>query len=126
MSIAVEHHHDTEAAAERSRMERWASSRGLRRVSRAWCLHWVGRGRCAVRCCEENHGQHNWMDHTTGWRAKDGKHLLLCQPYQLGARDLRDMAQAAERFDLHIEIHGNGWYGNGTIAIELTRRDQVV
>ena len=59
------------------------------------------------------------MDHVSGW-TKPGARLLLCQPYHLSATALLDLARAAEHFGLDISIHGCGWYGFGTVAIELT------
>jgi hypothetical protein len=103
-----------------ARKAEWAKARGLR-SSHGQCLHWIARGRCAAGWCRENHTDHAWMDHATGW-TKDGKPaLLLCQPYQLGEEDFRDLLLVAERFNLKFSVHGCGWYGFGTVAVELTR-----
>jgi hypothetical protein len=58
------------------------------------------------------------MDHVSGW-TKDGKGVLLCQPYHLNDDDLRDLTQTAARLGLKVDVHGVGWYGHGTVAIEL-------
>ena len=88
-----------------------------------FCLHWVARGQCNVTACHEDRNRHRWMDHVTGW-LRDGKPLLICEPYQITANDLDDIGQAARRFGLSVAIHGNGSYGFGTICIELTSATQ--
>jgi hypothetical protein len=63
------------------------------------------------------------MDHVTGWIGKDGKRLLLCQPYAQEAEGLQDLIATANAFDLELKLDGSGWYGDGTIAIELTTKE---
>jgi hypothetical protein len=101
----------------------WLAARGYRYSDRGQCVHWIARGGCHVAVCRETRSEHRWMDHVTGW-TKDGKAaLLLCQPYALRTDDIRDLMATAARFELDVTVHGDGWYGNGTVAIELTRCD---
>lgn len=63
-----------------------------------------------------------WMDHVSGW-TKDGKPaLLLAQPYSLF--NIESLLKATSEFNLDVSVNGDGWYGHGTIAIEL-RRAQI-
>jgi hypothetical protein len=107
-----------------ARIVAWAKTRGLRHSTKACCLHWIGRGRCGTEFCRENRNLHPWMDHVTGWTKNGKPALLLCQPHHLHQWMLRDIADAAERFGLKVAIHGDGWYGYGTIAIELTPKSE--
>jgi hypothetical protein len=59
------------------------------------------------------------MDHVSGW-TKDGERLLICQPYHIS--DVESLSHACEQFDLDAAIHGLGWYGHGTVCIELRPR----
>lgn len=65
------------------------------------------------------------MDHVSCWLTEKGERLLVCEPYPLHTTELLDLAQTAERFGLEVEVHGDGPYGYGTIAIELTPRAQA-
>jgi hypothetical protein len=101
--------------------DRWMTIRNLRYRPLGRCLHWVSRGRCGVRLCNEGHGSYQWMDHVSGWLDKDGERMLLCQPYHLS--EIRSLVEACEKFDLRADIHGTGWYGHGSFAIELRPRN---
>ena len=100
-------------------LETWIAENGYRYSPTAHCLHWVSKGRCAVRLCNDGHFSRCWMDHVSGW-TKNGERMLLCQPYHFA--DVASLAKACEEFDLMPIIHGDGWYGHGTIAIELRPR----
>lgn len=102
----------------------WASARDLRRSSTKHpCLHWVSKGRCAVSNCRENRNRHAWMDHVTGW-LRDGKPVLVCEPYQITGDDFTDLARSADRFGLSVMIHANSGYGYGALCVELTGRER--
>jgi hypothetical protein len=103
----------------------WASARGYRYSQSGRCLHWLVSGGCHVAVCHETRSEHPWMDHVTGWTKDGAAALLLCQPYQMSPEDLRDLMQTADRFGIEAWVHGDGWYGNGTVAIELTVRPAV-
>jgi hypothetical protein len=105
-------------------MEKWARGAKLRWSPSGTCLHWVSVGRCGKAICDagKDFSVRDWMDHASGWIGADGKRVLLCQPYQI--RDVGSVAQACEDFDLRAIIHANGWYGHGTVCIELTPRGQ--
>jgi hypothetical protein len=61
------------------------------------------------------------MDHTTAWIDKEGKRLLLCQPYRID--DIGSLADACVRHGLRAFVHSTSWYGHGTVAIELRPRE---
>jgi hypothetical protein len=66
------------------------------------------------------------MDHTSGYvrQAESGlEHLLLCQPYFLN--DPETLMAAAKKFNLDVAITGRGWYGHGTVTIELRPLEEV-
>jgi hypothetical protein len=100
---------------------KWTKAKGLRYSRNGHCLHWLSKGRCNAGVCHEGLGSRNWMDHVTGWIDKDGNRLLLCQPSMgFGGEGLQSLLDAANVFNLDMRITGEGWYGFGTIAIELT------
>jgi hypothetical protein len=103
-------------------MNKWRKDHGYRYVPRAHCLHWISKGRCGVGWCEDGHSSRSWMDHISGWLEPDGKRLLLCQPYAFS--DARTLVDACTKFDLTATITGAGWYGHGTVAIELRAKGQ--
>jgi hypothetical protein len=41
----------------------------------------------------------------------------LAQPY--GLHDIESLFKAAREFDLNVSVNGDGWCGEGTIAIEF-------
>jgi hypothetical protein len=65
------------------------------------------------------------MDHTTAWIDSDGERVLICQPYHLYSHSCASIAETCKRFDLKASIHGNGFYGYGTICIELRPRSSA-
>jgi hypothetical protein len=101
------------------RYERFIAQGGWKYVSHAYCLHWISTGR---RCrCYDNKDHYAWMDHTSGYTRGDER-MLLCQPYFLN--DPETLTAAADKFNLEFGISGRGWYGHGTVTIELTPRGQ--
>jgi hypothetical protein len=98
------------------KLTEWATARGLRYSPNAHCLHWISKSQCSVGLCVDGHMSRQWMDHVSGW-TKAGERILLCQPYVLN--DLASLVAACEKFNLVAMVHGDGWYGHGTIAIEL-------
>lgn len=57
------------------------------------------------------------MDHVSAWKTPEGNRILLCQPYQL--YDIESLLQTCKHFHLSVLVSASGYYGNGTIAIEL-------
>jgi hypothetical protein len=99
----------------------WVKEHGWRFAPHAHCLHWVSKGRCGVSICNAGRSDHSWMDHTSGW-TRSGERLLLCQPYHFDLSDCRSLLAACDRFGLDARIRADGWYGHGTVCIELKPR----
>lgn len=105
----------------RLRLLEWARANELQYDDDARCVHWLTEEeRCTRLCCGLSHMRSGWLDHITGWTRHGVPYMLLCQPYHLSARSLQHLAACAALHGLNIEINGDGWYGSGTIAIELT------
>ena len=108
----------------KGRYDEFIAAWGWKYISSAYCLHWISTGR---RCrCYDNRDSHSWMDHTSGYtrQAESGlEHLLLCQPYFLN--DPESLVAAAKKFNLDFAITGRGWYGHGTVTIELRPLEEV-
>ena len=100
-----------------AQLKEWADSRGLRYSSTAHCLHWVSTGRCGVGHCREDRTTFQWMDHISGWIDGDGNRLLICQPYEIS--NFLSLHEACQKFGLRARVNGDGWYGHGTVCIEL-------
>ena len=102
--------------------DKWAVIRKLKYEPNGHCLHWVCGQRCKSWVCQEGHGSRDWMDHVSGWSKDGGERILLCQPYHIG--DVVSLAVACTQFGLRATIHGTGWYGHGTVALELVHLDK--
>lgn len=101
----------------RQAMVEWAEHERLRYSPNGRCLHWIARGRCAVRFCTADANRHPWMDHVTGW-TRDGKPaVLVCQPYPIF--DVIDVANAGDAHGLQVRIADGGWYGSGAAWVAL-------
>ncbi len=63
------------------------------------------------------------MDHTTGW-TRDGKPaVFICQPYYLSASDRAELNALSVIHGLDIRVGGTGWYGHGTVFVELWKQE---
>lgn len=102
--------------------KKWAEQLGWRYSPSARCLHWINIGRCGKSICDHGHRSRQWMDHVSGWTRYGGERLLLCQPYSL--YDLASLIEACKQFNLTCNVMGNGWYGHGTVCIELRSKEQ--
>jgi hypothetical protein len=99
----------------------WIKERSFRYLRGHQCLHWVSVGRCGVAYCMDCHGSRRWMDHISCYiDEKNGERVLICQPYHFS--DVKSLAEACEKFNLRATVHGDGWYGHGTVCIELRRK----
>jgi hypothetical protein len=56
------------------------------------------------------------------YREQAGKRMLLCQPYP--PIEFASLIEAAEEFNLDIKVHSGGWYGHGTVCIQLTPKGE--
>lgn len=100
----------------------WVEKRQLRRAN-TYCskLHWLLKGRCAVRVCNARLGP--WMDHVTRW-TRDGKPAaMIAQPYRVWGDDFASLATIAATDGLEVHLDARGWYGWGTVAVEVWRSD---
>lgn len=105
-------------------MVRWAEARRLRiskaRISVPWLkgkrLHWPEYAEWRTR-------RGDWFDHVTGWTFSGLPAVLVAQPYPFGKESEKDLAAIAEDPDLHVIVGPTGWYGRGTVFIEIWRRD---
>lgn len=67
-----------------------------------------------------------WWDHVTAWNYNGKPALLVSQPYQLySGKAFKELAMLANDPDLGVSVYGNSWYGNGTIYIEIYRKDYL-
>lgn len=103
----------------RQNLLEWAEHYELR-PSRTTCggVCWLRSGRCQRSDCHS--GKPDWMDHLTWWTRRGKPALLLAQPYGLEASQLRPLL---DDDSLHVLVHARGWYGWGTVAIEIWRKD---
>jgi hypothetical protein len=94
----------------------WAEARKVKLSRADPCLRWIKTGKSYY---DGGHLYHPWMDHLTAWTRNGKPAILLAQPYHLCPDDLRHLA-SLEASGLDISIHGRGWYGYGTVCIEIT------
>ncbi|MEV6927417.1 hypothetical protein AB0M46_23330 [Dactylosporangium sp. NPDC051485] len=109
---------DIDVAA-RQRLIAWAEEHNVKLAkTRCQGLHWLRTGRCGVSLCKR---AGRWMDHVTSWTNHDGPALLLAQPYGLMPDDVIQLGGLATSGEFKVQIDGNGWYGYGSVAVELWR-----
>lgn len=103
----------------RRRLLDWAEHYELRR-SKTTCggVCWLHSGRCQRSDCWTGHSR--WMDHVTRWSRNGKPALLLAQPYHLEVSQLRPLLDDEA---LKVLVSARGWYGWGTVAIEVWRRE---
>jgi len=65
----------------------------------------------------------SWYDHPTGWTYRGKPAVLVAQPYGLCSYDLEDLTTISRDPRLYVRIEGSGWYGRGTVFIEIWRED---
>ena len=63
------------------------------------------------------------MDHVSGYVDSQGKRILMAQPYGLNVEDLESIAKVARGNNLRVSVHGSGWYGHGTVCVELKEKN---
>ncbi|MEU8158128.1 hypothetical protein AB0B94_31120 [Micromonospora sp. NPDC048986] len=100
----------------------WAEYYELRRAN-TYCrgLHWLLKGRCGVQVCNQRLG--SWMDHVTRWTYKGKPAVMIAQPYGVRSGDFASLAEVEAEDTLNMWIKGGGWYGWGTVAVEVWRKD---
>jgi uncharacterized protein (DUF736 family) len=111
-----------------SRLLDWAEARKVRYAdihnSSAQCrVCWLKGKRCKLFDCPESNNSRYWMDHVTTWKRDGRPAILLAQPYHVSGDDLEHL-RSLEADGLVVSIHGNGWYGHGTVCIEITREQK--
>jgi hypothetical protein len=62
------------------------------------------------------------MDHTTGWTRGGKPAAMIFQPYHLTDEGRAQLDSLAATHGLDIHIGDTGWYGHGTIFIELWKQ----
>jgi len=123
---------------EQAQMLEWAESHHLRYVETdLTCPHWLIRsrssgiaGRYSKRGsyvyddihhaeCRSKYG----LDHVTCWTLNLRPAVIVSQPYHLDENELRNLGALANE-DLRVDVHGDGWYGHGTVCVEIWAADQ--
>jgi hypothetical protein len=105
----------------RQRLLDWAEHHGLKMAkTRCQGMHWLEKGRCGVTLCNR---LGLWMDHVTRWSRDGQPALIVAQPYGLHGKHVAEVGQLAARDGLHVSVDARGWYGWGTLAIEVWRQD---
>jgi hypothetical protein len=121
----------------------WVGGYGLRFAdTNRRCVHWLITGRSddiagrytprgtefddqvhVTGSCGEPYG----FDHVTCWTYKGKPAVLVYQPYNLDEDNLK-MLGALDRHGLEVHVDGRGWYGGGTICVEIwgISRNQVI
>jgi hypothetical protein len=98
----------------------WLAGHELRYVPDAnRCIHWISEGKCPHGVCGCNRNSWGWWDHVSAYTDREGNRFLICQPYNLSEKDCQQILEAAQTFDLHVQIDGRGWYGHGTVCIKF-------
>lgn len=101
-------------------MEGWAKARKLKYCPSIYCpFHWLAGEQCSNPAHEVTH---HWMDHVSCWQGEDGRRMVLAQPYVLGVDALWDLVRTCKLWGFGIRVDGSGWYGHGTVTIELHSR----
>ena len=59
----------------------------------------------------------------TCWTFKGQPAVIVSQPYNLYENALQALG-ALENEDLKVHIHGHGWYGHGTVCVEIWAIDR--
>lgn len=105
----------------RAELVSWAEERGVRQ-SRAprVCLHWLATGRCTDAGCAEQWARYRCLDHSLGWTREGKPAYITAAPYELNTDSMHAILEGCRRFGLGIYVDGRGWYGHGTVHVELT------
>lgn len=103
----------------RIRMLNWAEPLQLQLTPQSKrCMCWIKTGKRCAKPYSCRVG--TWFDHVTGWTRNKQPALLLAQPYGVAIFDLTPVASEPA---LYVRTEGTGWYGHGSVAIEIWRRD---
>lgn len=124
--------------AEQAQMLEWAEGYHLRYTETdLQCPHWLIRGRSSGIAgryskrgsyvyddmhhgeCREKYG----LDHVTCWTHNRQPAVIVSQPYNLDENDLQELGALANE-DLRVYVHGHGWYGHGTVCVEIWAVDR--
>lgn len=123
--------------SEQEQMLKWAEGHHLRYAeTNLRCPHWLIRGRSSDiagrysksgsyvfddinhRDCRKQYG----LDHVTCWTLEGRPAAIVSQPYNLYTNQLQ-MLGALVNDKLSVKIHGHGWYGAGTVCVEIWASD---
>lgn len=99
----------------------WAERYGVRQAgTRCQGLHWLKAGRCTEPLCQR---LGHWMDHVTRWNRNGKPALLIAHPYSIGHDDIAQLGALAAIGGWRVWISAGGWYGHGTVSVEVWRED---
>jgi hypothetical protein len=118
----------------REKMIEWAERHDLRYAETIGrqCPHWLIRNNSrnvARRFSKRGSFLHDntdhsecsklyHLDHVTAWLHNGKPEVVVSQPYNLEAYHLANLG-ALEQLDLKVMVHGRGWYGHGTVCVEI-------
>lgn len=98
----------------------WAEERGVRQSrARRACLHWLATGRCTDRACGERWFPYRCLDHSLAWIRGGKPAYITAAPHELNTESMHAILEGCRRFGLTIYVDGRGWYGIGTVNVEL-------
>ena len=98
----------------------WEKTHDLEYVPKSRnCFHWVLKEKCNQNC----YRSHAWQDHGSTWIDSVGKRYLLFQPYNVDWGCFDSLRELSQHPNLKVWINGLGWYGHGTVAVWITRKD---
>jgi hypothetical protein len=101
------------------RFESWIKLFKMHYEPKGYCIHWLKHISCPKGWCSSSGG---WADHVSGYTNAKGERILLAQPYALGVEDMESLVKVARENNLYVTVHGGGWYGHGTVCVELKEK----
>lgn len=63
------------------------------------------------------------LDHVTLWLHNGKPEVLISQPYNLEGYHLGHLSALEEELGLRVSVSGEGWYGYGTVFVEIWATD---
>jgi hypothetical protein len=63
------------------------------------------------------------LDHVTLWLHNGKPEVVVSQPYNLEGYHLGHLSALEEQLGLRVRVSGRGWYGHGTVFVEIWAAD---